>query len=63
MAATRAFTPAQTERADRARGEARDSISAALNRIRGRWGGVDQYLLVNGLPRGRLDQLRSAFVG
>lgn len=57
------FTPAQLERADRALGEARDSISAALRRIRDAWGGTDQYLLAHGIAEDRLDQLRSTFVG
>jgi protein-tyrosine phosphatase len=58
-----ALTPAQIERADRARTEARDSIRAALRRVQSAWGGAHKYLLAHGIEKGRLDELRRAFVG
>lgn len=56
------FTPVEVERADRALGEARDSIAAALRRVEEGWGGSARYLLAHGMAEGRLEQLRTAFV-
>lgn len=56
------FDAAQAERFDLSLREARASIRAALARVRERWGGVAGYLLAHGLPRDRIDALRTELV-